>query len=201
MAPEVLSGAQATRRSDIYSMGAVLFELCAGAPPHYNVPLEKLFDVVPVQPAPPLRHVAPSVDSRFAAIVDRCLKTNPLERFSSAEDLRQAMEQLVPAAQTSSIPEGNPYRGLLPFEAEHRTQFYGRRSEIGNTPSIVYGTSPAYSLPETLESEKPPCAEPESFHFARRWAGYIAQLCFGSTHSRPPSHHCTKRRTFHRDGL
>lgn len=132
MAPEVLSGAQATRRSDIYSMGAVLFELCAGAPPHYNVPLEKLFDVVPVQPAPPLRHVAPSVDSRFAAIVDRCLKTNPLERFSSAEDLRQAMEQLVPAAQTSSIPEGNPYRGLLPFEAEHRTQFYGRRSEIGS---------------------------------------------------------------------
>ena len=131
MAPEVLGGAPATRRSDIYSMGAVLFELCAGAPPHYDVPLEALISVVPHRAAPPLRHVAPDTDSRFAAIVDRCLRQDPQERFASAEELKTALELLLPAATASAVPEGNPYRGLLPFESEHRGLFFGRRSEIG----------------------------------------------------------------------
>lgn len=131
MAPEVLTGSAATRRSDIYSMGALLFELCAGAPPHYDVPLESLAAVVPRRAAPPLRHVAPEVDSRFAAIVDRCLRPNPKERFASGEELKTALELLLPAAAASAVPEGNPYRGLLPFENEHRSLFFGRRSEIG----------------------------------------------------------------------
>ena len=131
MAPEVLAGAAATRRSDIYSMGAVLFELCAGAPPHYDVPLESLASVVPRRAAPPLRHVAPEVDSRFAAIVDRCLRQDPQARFASAEELKTALELLLPAATASAVPEGNPYRGLLPFEADHRSLYFGRRSEIG----------------------------------------------------------------------
>ncbi len=131
MAPEVLTGSAATRRSDIYSMGALLFELCAGAPPHYDVPLESLSVVVPRRAAPPLRHVAPEVDSRFAAVVDRCLRQNPKERFASAEELKTALELLLPAAAASAVPEGNPYRGLLPFESDHRSLFFGRRSEIG----------------------------------------------------------------------
>ncbi|HRI50710.1 MAG TPA: SUMF1/EgtB/PvdO family nonheme iron enzyme, partial [Pseudomonadota bacterium] len=131
MAPEVLSGEPATRRSDIYSMGALLYELCTGAPPHVNTSLVDLQRIVSTQNAPPLASVTPMIDPRFAAIVDRCLGREPAQRYSSAEELRDALEQLVPGAHRDEIPEGNPYRGLLAFEAQHRALFFGRKSEIG----------------------------------------------------------------------
>ncbi len=130
MAPEVLSGLAATQRSDVYSMGAVLFELCAGVPPHYDVPLEQLQLVVPKRDAPPINHIAPAVDPRFGAVIDRCLRRNSSERYASAEQLLEALEQLLPST-TEVLPEGNPYRGLWPFEEDHRALFFGRRSEVG----------------------------------------------------------------------
>jgi len=130
MAPEVLSGMEATRRSDIYSMGALLFELAAGVPPHYDVPLDQLMSVVPHRDAPPLSHIAPGIDPRFAAVIDRCLRRNPGERFATGELLLEALEHIAPSS-SQSMPEGNPYRGLWPFDAEHRSLYFGRRGETG----------------------------------------------------------------------
>jgi serine/threonine protein kinase len=74
MAPEIWRGEPVTRETDIYAMGALLYELCAGAPPHIEVPLTELPRIASEQDAPPLLRVAPTVDPRFAEIVDRCLK-------------------------------------------------------------------------------------------------------------------------------
>ena len=41
------------------------------------------------------------------------------------------LEQIAETSKKEDIPDGNPYRGLLPFEAEHRSLFFGRKSEIG----------------------------------------------------------------------
>jgi serine/threonine protein kinase/formylglycine-generating enzyme required for sulfatase activity len=131
MAPELWRSEPATRRSDVYALGAVLFELCTGAPPHMQVPLYELPRTAVRNDAPPLKKVAPSVDPRFAAIVDKCLRRDPSERYASGDDLREALEQVIHQARRDSLPEGNPYRGLLPFEAEHRPLFFGRSTEIG----------------------------------------------------------------------
>ena len=131
MAPEVFEGDPASRQSDLYSLGAVLYELCHGKPPHYNTSLVELHRLVTTTDAPPLLSVAPSVDPRFAAVIDKCLYRDPSERYQSADDLRDALEHLLPSAQNQAIPEGNPYRGLLPFESQHRALFFGRQSEIG----------------------------------------------------------------------
>ncbi|MBL9004383.1 MAG: protein kinase [Myxococcales bacterium] len=133
MAPEVLNGEPASRRSDIYSMGALLYELCTGSPPHYD-PLMTLADLRRIannQSASSLSKMVTSVDPRFAAAIERCLHRNPQERFSSGEELRDALEQIADTSKKEEIPEGNPYRGLLPFEAEHRSLFFGRKAEIG----------------------------------------------------------------------
>ncbi len=130
MAPEVLTGLTATRRSDVYSMGALLFELCASVPPYYDVPLDQLQKIVPSRDAPPLVHIAPAVDVRFASVIDRCLKRNAAERYASGEELLEALEQLLSSA-VANVPDGNPYRGLWPFEDNHRALFFGRRGEIG----------------------------------------------------------------------
>lgn len=131
MAPEVFDGEPASRQTDLYSLGAVLYEMCAGKPPHYSTSLVELHRLVTNHDAPPLPSVAPRVEPRLAAAIDKCLRRNPQERFQSADDLREAIERLLPSAHSPSIPEGNPYRGLLPFEPQHRALFFGRQSEIG----------------------------------------------------------------------
>jgi serine/threonine protein kinase/formylglycine-generating enzyme required for sulfatase activity len=130
MAPEIWRGEPASRRSDVYSLGALLYALCSGRPPIGDLPLDQMARLVQELDMPPLREVAKGVDPRFAAVVDRCLRFEPMDRFGSADELRDALEQLTPLARGAEIPEGNPYRGLLSFEAEHRALFFGRSGEI-----------------------------------------------------------------------
>src|SRR5207302_3540003 len=81
MAPEMWRGELATRRSDVYCLGAVLYELCTGHAPHADVPFEKLKRAAQEHDVKPLAQENPAVDGRFAAIVDRCLRRPAEERF------------------------------------------------------------------------------------------------------------------------
>jgi formylglycine-generating enzyme required for sulfatase activity len=129
MSPEAWAGEELTARSDVYSLGLVLYELCAGQGPFRDVRLRELSKVVASRDVPPLAEIAPGVDPGFAAVVDRCLCRAPEERFVSAVLLLDALEQLSRDEPAWAVPEGNPYRGLQAFEAEHRALFFGRRRE------------------------------------------------------------------------
>jgi formylglycine-generating enzyme required for sulfatase activity len=131
LAPEVWRGEGASRRSDVYSLGSLLYELCAGRPPFADVPDNALPRAVQEREAPPLSQAALGVDWRFAAIIERCLRRDPAARYASGDELREALEQLSRVATGAAIPIGNPYRGLRPYEAEHRALFFGRSAEIG----------------------------------------------------------------------
>ncbi len=129
MSPEAWAGMELTARSDVYSLGLVLYELCAGEGPFRHVPPRELSLAVCSQEARPLAEAVPGVDADFAAVVDRCLRLVPEERFASAAALLDALGPLARDEAADTLPEGNPYRGLRPFEAEHRALFFGRRRE------------------------------------------------------------------------
>jgi serine/threonine protein kinase/formylglycine-generating enzyme required for sulfatase activity len=129
--PELWRGEPATRRSDVYSLGALLFELCTGYPPHRDVPITTLPHSIQRHDAPRLVDLVPGIDPRFSAVIERCLRRNAADRFASGDELREALEQVGIDARGPGLPEGNPYRGLHSFEAEHRALFFGRRAEIG----------------------------------------------------------------------
>jgi eukaryotic-like serine/threonine-protein kinase len=130
MAPEVWLGEPATSRSDVYSLGALLYALCSGRPPHDAETLALLEATVVRCDVPPLTSVAPEVNPALAAVVDRCLRRDPRRRYADGNDVRAALAALAPESRASPIPQGNPYRGLRPFEAEHRALFFGREAEV-----------------------------------------------------------------------
>jgi formylglycine-generating enzyme required for sulfatase activity len=130
MAPEVWSGEAPGLRADVYSLGAMLFELVAGAPPFADVPVAELARRVMSSEAPNLRARVTEVDPALADVVARCLRRDPSGRYANGDELREALERLH-ASRRHAIEAGeNPYRGLLPFEANHRGVFFGRRSEV-----------------------------------------------------------------------
>lgn len=129
MAPEMWRGDPATAQVDIYSLGALLFELGAGRPPHRGETLEELGRAVQDSDAPPLLSLAPTMQPELARIIDRCLRRDASKRFETVDALCQALEALDRLPVDAGAAAGNPYRGLYPFESEHRDLFFGRAIE------------------------------------------------------------------------
>jgi len=105
MSPEQLRGLPVDARSDIFSFGAVMYELLAGArafrgETSVDVATAILKESPPDLPAAE-RHIAPAL----VRIIDRCLEKTPAARFQSAGDLAFALEALsAPSGVTETFP-------------------------------------------------------------------------------------------------
>jgi formylglycine-generating enzyme required for sulfatase activity len=116
MPPEAWRGEPATRRSDVYSLGALLYDLAAGVPPHRGESQAAVRSSALDADPPPLATAVPGVDPRFAAIVDGCLRRQPDQRFASGEAVREALEVLAagdPAAAAVAVAAVAPAHPLL----------------------------------------------------------------------------------------
>ncbi|HYT33240.1 MAG TPA: FHA domain-containing serine/threonine-protein kinase [Thermoanaerobaculia bacterium] len=94
MSPEQVRGQAADSRSDIFSFGAVLYEMLAGARAfRANSGVETMIAILREEPPefPPDGATGPGLQR----ILRRCLEKNPQERFQSARDLTYALEDLV----------------------------------------------------------------------------------------------------------
>jgi predicted Ser/Thr protein kinase len=97
LAPEILYGAEADARSDLYSLGVVLYETLTGGTPFGGARAEvHAYQAMHADPTPPSR-LRPEIGPDLDRLVLRLLERDPARRFASADDLAPAIAALDPA--------------------------------------------------------------------------------------------------------
>jgi len=92
MSPEQAAGdPQTDGRSDLYSLGCVLYEMLAGAPPFTGHSAQAILVKHLTEPAPHLTHLR-DVAISLEQVIRRCLAKAAADRFTTAVELRQALE-------------------------------------------------------------------------------------------------------------
>lgn len=92
MSPEQLKGDKADARSDVFSLGAVFYELLAGQRAFGGKGIAQIMMAVLQSEPPPLEQVAPGTPLPLVAIVERCLRKDVAVRYQSAGELHAAIE-------------------------------------------------------------------------------------------------------------
>ncbi|MCA9063348.1 MAG: serine/threonine protein kinase [Planctomycetaceae bacterium] len=105
MAPEQAAGDQdkVDERTDVYGLGAILFTILCGAPPHQNsslqngspVPIQSLLRLISEEESPRPRQYARDVPSGLEAICMRAMDRFPHSRYSSAMELAEAVQRWI----------------------------------------------------------------------------------------------------------
>jgi tetratricopeptide (TPR) repeat protein len=93
LAPEVIAGSPATERSDVYSVGVVLFRLLSGRFPVDGESLDDVADAHEHGRRKSLRDIGVRVPRRLSAIVERALDADAIRRFPSADAMGRALAQ------------------------------------------------------------------------------------------------------------
>jgi serine/threonine-protein kinase len=74
-------------RSDLYSLGVILYELLSAAPPFTASDPAVLWQQILHDPPPPLASLNPGVEPTLAAVAERCLAKEPAARFQDAAEI------------------------------------------------------------------------------------------------------------------
>ncbi len=94
MAPEQFAGGVVDARVDMWSVGVILYEMIAGRRPFEGETVLALIYQIVHSPPPPLANVAPGTPPRLAAIVERALAKNPLDRFPDLDAMGKELRAL-----------------------------------------------------------------------------------------------------------
>jgi serine/threonine protein kinase len=95
LAPEQLVGAPVDHRSDLFSLGGVLFEVLAGSAPFKRGTLGATLTAIAGEAPPPLAAPGRTLPEGLERIVRRCLRKDPEDRFQTAYDLAFALSELL----------------------------------------------------------------------------------------------------------
>ena len=134
LSPEQARGAEPDTRTDLYSLGVVMYELLAGRPPfNADSPVAIAYQHISA-PVPPLSEANPNVSAGVALVVETALQKELDNRFPTAEAFRQALEDIAqgrsprlpkPGARSYVEPVVTGSVPAASVEPEYRTRVEG----------------------------------------------------------------------------
>jgi hypothetical protein len=137
LAPEVLAGAEATVRSDLYSLGVVLFRMVTATYPRRVAHVEELLDPRACGATASLRDLRPDLPDAFVAAVEVALAAQPADRPPSAGAFRSMLGLVL------GVP--NSWRRAC----------RAPRPALSATPTIVLGSPGSRSSAPTADPSRP----------------------------------------------
>jgi serine/threonine protein kinase len=109
LSPEQIEGRRQDGRSDLFSLGVVLYEMLTGVRPFAGDSLgEVCAQILTTNPIPPSK-LNPTVPTAFDRILARCLAKNPEERYQSGNDLARALYLVARCGTKLSLQPKRPY--------------------------------------------------------------------------------------------
>ena len=106
MSPEqAMASTDVDQRSDLYSLGAVAYTMLGGREPFAGASTNELIYRRLTQDPVPLSAVAPTVSADLASVVMRCLAREPVLRWPSARELREALSRCTDDDAARTLPE------------------------------------------------------------------------------------------------
>ena len=133
MSPEQLQGRRVDHRTDIYSLGAVLYEMATGQGPFVGGTTAELISSILRNTPKPVSGLRAELPTGLERIIERCLAKAPAERYASARELRCALELLrrdaTSGSQSVSMPDasGEASIAVMPFtniSADSENEFF-----------------------------------------------------------------------------
>jgi serine/threonine-protein kinase len=150
LAPEIFRGEQASVRSDIYSLGVLLYHLVTNAYPVHAKTVDELQDRLDAGEWVRLRDARPDLPPQFVHVVERAISSDPKRRHASAGALEHDLEQARNVAkapphsrvQPAAMPHGAVHSiAVLPFQnlADKQLDYFcdGITEEIINALTTI----------------------------------------------------------------
>lgn len=160
VSPEQVTGGDLSARSDVYSLGVVVFELLAGRPLFVADTIDDLLQLKVAGTRPQLAEFRTDLPAAVGEVIAQATATDPGDRLESVADFSVAfLNAMGPATggavspRTGGVPAGarstvisaeveivNPYKGLRAFSEADVSEFHGREILTGQLVQAVEGS-------------------------------------------------------------